>query len=65
MINRPDQVRAELRKKVDQGYCPYYSLESAFDHKVDWLVLTKEDFHNTLRAAQSRQEPAPGASSVK
>ena len=53
MIKDPDQVRAELRKKIQFGYDPDWSWDSSIDHDVDWQVLTQEEF-DVLKAEAIR-----------
>jgi hypothetical protein len=40
-----EEIREALRTAIKKGYHPYYDLESAEDHGIDWLSLTEEEFN--------------------
>jgi hypothetical protein len=50
MLNSPGTVKKALRQRILDGYDPSWTLESAEDHWVDWLVLPKREF-DTIRSA--------------
>ena len=52
MTSDPSQVREILRLRILDGYDPTQDLESAEDHDVDWLVLSREEFDRLKRAAR-------------
>jgi hypothetical protein len=55
MISDPVKVREELRARVLLGYDPRWDVESAEDHGVDWLVLSREEFE-AIRAGRTLDE---------
>lgn len=51
-----EQVMIKLRAAILKGYNPYYDYESACDHMVDWLVLTKQEFDTISEKAKKERE---------
>jgi hypothetical protein len=61
MEKKIEVVRAKLRQKVLQGYEPYYSPESAEDHWIDWLQLSRTEFDAIVERAKREREALEGS----
>ena len=59
MVKDLDAVKIALRKKILDGYDPSWDLESAEDHWIDWLVLSKEEFTAIKSAAKVEAQSIP------
>ena len=42
------EVRQALIDRLRRGYRPYYSSESACDHNINWLALSREEFEKVI-----------------
>jgi hypothetical protein len=51
MLSDPSIVRTVLRRRVLAGYDPSWDLESADDHGVDWLAISRDEFFQIERDA--------------
>ena len=55
MVKSKEQVSEALRSRVLAGYDPYYEYESAVDHGLDWLILSKEEFESISKNARTER----------
>jgi hypothetical protein len=55
MVNKPHEVRKELRRRVGWGYDPTYDWESCCASSVNYLVLSEAEFNREkARAVATR-----------